>query len=141
MSYSKGHAMISHRFWLGAIATALIELFVKFTVEAGGFLNAITSSWTELAIRFTAYALLLTLSFLMLAGRSSARWALLIIFGGLGTFSLVFEPVGWLLRGGSPIGFLASAEVSMWVMILSRIAHIACVWGAIFYMFRPAPRS
>jgi hypothetical protein len=131
----------SFTLWMGAIATALIELVVKLAVEPGGFIYAVTASGKELAVRFTAYAVLLTLSLLMLTGRSWASWALLAIFGGLGTFSLVFEPIGWLLDGGSATGFLASANLAMWTMILSRIAHIACVWAAIFFMFRPAARA
>jgi hypothetical protein len=141
MSSSKHAATIGHRLWLGAIATALLELVAKLAIEPGSFTNAVAASGTELAVRFTAYAMLLTLSLLMLSGRSWARWALLFIFGGLGTFSLVFEPIAWLLDGGSVTGFLATADLATWVMILSRIAHIACVWGAIVFMFRPAARE
>src|SRR4051812_863712 len=37
-------ARISHRFWLGAIAAALVELLVKLAIEPGGFVNAATAS-------------------------------------------------------------------------------------------------
>src|SRR3954466_8840670 len=111
-------ARISHRFWLGAIAAALVELLVKLAIEPGGFVNAATASGTELAVRFAAYALLRALSLAMLAGRAWARWALLIIFGGLGTFSLVFEPIGWLLDGNAVSAFLQSADLATWIMIL-----------------------
>jgi hypothetical protein len=137
MSLSSSVIATSFKFWIGAIVTALIELVVKLDMEPGSFLNTIGASGGELAVRFTAYAVLLALSLLMLSGRSWARWALLAIFGGLGTFSLIFEPIGWLWDGGSASAFLASADLGMWIMILSRAAHIICVWAAIVFMFLP----
>jgi hypothetical protein len=141
MSLSSSATATSFKFWLGAIATALIELIVKLAIEPGSFLNTIGASGGELAVRFTAYAVLLALSLLMLSGRSWARWALLAIFGGLGTYSLAFEPIGWLMDGGSASAYLASADLSMWIMILSRVAHIICVWAAIVFMFLPGARD
>jgi hypothetical protein len=141
MTHVDRFVSVSNWLWLSAIATALVELVVKLAIEPGGFWNAVSASWTEIAVRFTAYAVLLSLSLLMLSGRSWARWALLIIFGCLGTFSLVFEPIGWFLGGGSITDFLASANLALFTMILSRVAHIACVWAAIFFMFRPVARG
>jgi hypothetical protein len=141
MSLTYSATATSFKFWLGAIATALTELIVKLAIEPGSFLNTIGASGGELAVRFTAYAVLLALSLFMLSGRSWPRWALLTIFGGLGTFSLIFEPIGWLWDGGSASAFLASADLSMWIMILSRAAHIICVWVAIVFMFLPGAQD
>lgn len=131
------NAAISHRFWLGAIATALIELVAKFALAPGGLFSAASASGAELALRGTAYAVLFTLSWLMRSGRAWARWALLIIFGLIGTLSLVVEPIVWIVEGGSVSTFLALADLGTWIMILSRVAHIACVWAATFFMFAP----
>lgn len=128
----------SHLLWLAAIATAITELVTRLAVAPEGFVAAAAGSPTELAVRFAAYALLLGLSLAMLSGRGWARWALLIIFGGLGTFSLVFEPIGWLLEGGSVSAFLAGADGPTWIMTLSRVAHIACVWAGVVFMFLPS---
>lgn len=127
----------SHYFWIGAILTAVAELLVRLVVAPGGFAAAIAEGLPELAVRIVAYAVLLTLSMLMLSGRSWARWALLVIFGGLGTFSLVFEPLQWIAEGGSGAGFLAAADLPTWLMIVTRILHVACVWIGIVLMFMP----
>jgi hypothetical protein len=127
--------------WLGAIATALVELGVRLALDPQGFAGAIADSGTELTVRFAAYTLLLTLSLLMRSGRGWARWALLVVFGGLGTFSLIFEPVEWLMAGGSTATFLANADAATWAMTLSRVAHLLCVWGAILLMFAPTARA
>ena len=131
----------SHLFWLGAIATAIIELVTRLATAPEGFVAATTSGWTELLVRFAAYALLLGLSLAMLSGRGWARWGLLIFFGGLGTFSLVFEPISWLMEGGSAGAFLAGADGATWIITISRIAHIVCVWAGVVFMFLPATRS
>jgi hypothetical protein len=141
MSRSSSATATSFKFWLGAIVTALTELVVKLAIEPGSVLSTVAASGGELAVRFTAYAVLLTLSLLMLSGRSWARWALLAIFGGLGTYSLVFEPIGWLIDGGSASAFLAAADLSMWIIIVSRLVHIICVWAAIVFMFLPGARG
>ncbi len=132
---------LSHLLWLGAIATALVELGGRLAQDPQGFVSSITGSGTELGLRFAAYALLLTLSLLMRSGRGWARRALLVVFGGLGTFSLIFEPVGWLMAGGSAATFLAKADAATWAMILSRVAHLLCVWGAILLMFAPTAHA
>ena len=138
----RGHApaavRTSHLFWLGAIATAVIEVVARLATAPEGFVAAATDGWTDLLIRVAAYALLLGLSLTMLSGRGWARWALLLIFGGLGTFSLVFEPIGWLMAGGSAGAFLAAADVTTWIITISRVAHIVCVWAGIVFMFLPA---
>lgn len=131
----------SHLFWLGAIATAIIELATRLATAPEGFVAATTSGWTELLVRFAAYALLLGLSLAMFSGRGWARWALLIIFGGLGTFSLVFEPISWLMEGGSAGAFFTGADGASWIIIISRLAHIACVWVGVAFMFLPANRN
>lgn len=132
---------ISHSLWLGAIATALVELVTRLSVAPGGFVAAATQNPTELLVRFSAYALLLALSLLMRSGRNWARIALTIIFGGLGTVSLIAEPVAWLLDGGSVAVFLSEASPDVWIMTVSRIAHIACVLAATVLMYRPDPNA
>ena len=94
----KNTAAISHWLWLGAIATAIVERVVKLAIEPGGFRDAVAAGRTELAVRFTAYVVLPALSLMMLSGKSWARWALLIMVGGLGTVSLVFEPIVFMFR-------------------------------------------
>lgn len=116
-------------FWLGAIATALFELGARFLAGAdiGG---------RELLVRFSAYLLLLTLATLMLKGSALARHALALIYGVLGTLSLVVEPVSWLAGGGGAGQWLSAATGLDLVAAVSRLAHVACVFLGVWFMYR-----
>lgn len=123
--------------WLGAVVTAIIEVLVRFAIKPGGFTAAIADSGPEIPVRMTAYAILIALALLLRARRNFARHLLTLIFGGLGLFSLLVEPVQWLMAGGDVAAFLGAADGAMWAMILSRIAHILCVVVAIVLGYTP----
>jgi hypothetical protein len=128
-------------FWLGAVAAAIIEVLVRFASEPGGFIAAVSSSYAEIGVRLSAYAILITLASLMRRGRNYARHLLTIIFGGLGIFSLTFEPVEWLADGGQVSTFLAGADAALWTMIVSRVAHILFVIAAIVLAYGRSARG
>jgi hypothetical protein len=128
---------IAFRLWVAAIVTAIVELVVRLLVDPRGFVDAVSNSGTELVVRGTAYVLLAVLATLMLRGSNIARHLLTLIFGCLGTFSLVFEPIGWIADGGDAGAFLADADAALWIMILSRVAHIVSVLGGVFLGYRP----
>ena len=127
--------------WLGAVATAIVEVLVRFAIEPGGFTAAIADSGPEIPVRLTAYAILIALALLMRARRNFARHLLTLIFGGLGLFSLLVEPVQWATDGGDIAAFLGAADGAMWAMIVSRIAHIFCVVVAIVVGYTPAANA
>ncbi len=99
-------------------------------------MEAVSNSGAELSIRCTAYVLLAVLASLMFRGSNVARHLLALIFGCLGTFSLVAEPVGWIGDGGSAAAFLANADGPLWIMILSRSLHVVSVLGGVFFGYR-----
>ncbi|SFD45196.1 hypothetical protein [Devosia psychrophila] len=121
--------------WVGAVVTAVAELSVRLVDAPEGFAAAVMTGVPELAVRGFAYILLLALGWFMLSGHNWARWTLLIIFGGLGTFSLVFEPLQWLAEGGAMDDFFATASTATWAMSVSRVLHVACVWSGVALMF------
>lgn len=127
--------------WLGAVATAIVEVLVRFAIEPGGFSAALADSGLEIPVRLTAYAILIALALSMRAGRNFARHLLTLIFGGLGLFSLLIEPVQWVMDGGDAGAFLGTADGAMWVMIASRIAHILCVVVAIVLGYTPPAKA
>jgi hypothetical protein len=120
--------------WWLAIGTALIELAVHLTQD-GHLATAIGTRKAELAVRGAAFGLLFLLSLQMARGRNRARIALTVLFGGLGTLSLVMEPLGWLVAGGDALAFLAWADGSTWIVVASRFGHLLCVLVATVLMF------
>jgi hypothetical protein len=127
--------------WMGAILAAVVELGVSLAIMPGDAIAAVEERLAEISVRVMAYAVLLALALAMRGGSNLARHFLALAFGLFGTISLVIEPGSWLLRGGDVYAFLAEADGPMWVMILSRIAHIICVVAGTALMYRPADRS
>jgi hypothetical protein len=122
--------------WIAAIVTAILELVFRFVDDSRGLVDAVAASGPELALRFAAYALLLALATLMLRGGNIVRHLLIVIFGVFGTLSLVMEPIGWITDGGNVSEYLTDADWILWVIILSRIAHIIAVLGAVIFAYR-----
>ncbi len=127
---------IAYWFWIVAIVTALTELAARFLVDPRGPMQAISESGTELAVRICAYVLLFSLATFMRRGSNVARHLLTLIYGGLGTLSLVLEPIMWVADGGDALSFLSEAGIAMWSMIVSRVLHIAAVWGGVILAYR-----
>jgi|SRR5688572_15064505 hypothetical protein len=127
--------------WMGAILAAIVELGVSLAIMPGGAVAAAEVRAAEISVRVVAYAVLLALALAMRGGSNLARHLLALAFGVFGTISLVIEPSSWLLQGGDVPAFLADADGPMWVMILSRIAHVICVVAGTALMYRPADRS
>lgn len=130
----------SFHLWMGALLTAIVELGVSLAVTPGGAIAAAEDRLAEIAVRGTAYTALLALALAMRGGSNLARHLLALAFGLFGTISLVIEPISWLLQGGDIHAFLAEADGPMWVIILSRIAHVLCVVAATALMYRPIDR-
>jgi hypothetical protein len=120
--------------WLSAIGAGVAEALVHLLLPEPPTL-------AQLAGRFGIYAVLAVLVLALRAGRDAVRWTVAVLLGGLGTVSLVIEPVSWLLAGGSPGLFLVTAEGPALVAAGLRIAHLVAVVSALVLMFRPAANS
>lgn len=123
-------------FWMAAIVTAIIELAIRLLADPRGLAETIAASGTELMVRGCAYVLLLMLACLVLWGSNLARHLLTAIYGAIGTFSLVVEPISWMIDGGNVVGFLAEADAAQWLITISRTAHIAAVLGGVWFGYR-----
>ncbi len=60
-----------------------------------------------------------------------------MLLGGVGTLSLVIEPLSWLLAGGSPTAFLTTADGPALLVAGLRVVHLVAVLTALVLMFRP----
>ena len=116
--------------WLLAIAAGAAEALVRLALPE-------PPTVTDLAVRCAIYATLVVLVLALRTGSNPVRWTLAVLLGGLGTLSLVVEPLSWLLDGGSPTGYLATADGLALLVVGLRVLHIAAVLAAVVAMFRP----
>ena len=116
--------------WRSAIAAGGAETLVRI-----GLPDPPTSG--QLTVRFAIYAVLTVLVLALLSGQTAVRWAVAVLLGGVGTLSLVMEPLSWLLAGGSPVTFLATADDPTLLVAGLRVAHLVAVLTAMVLMFRP----
>ena len=122
---------LSVALWLTAIAAGVVETLVRLLLPE-------PPSMAQLAVRFGLYTGLAVLVMALHTGRNAVRWAVALLLGGIGTLSLVVEPVSWLLAGTSPAEFFASADTTTLVITGLRVLHIAAVFAALTLLFRPA---
>ncbi|MDN5920278.1 MAG: hypothetical protein L0I76_35140 [Pseudonocardia sp.] len=117
--------------WLGAILAGVIEALVHLALpdppDAGG-----------LAVRFGIYLVLGALVLALGTGRNAVRWTVAVLMGGVGTLSLVVEPIGWMLDGGSPVAWLLAADAPVLLAAALRVLHLVAVAAALVMMFRPS---
>ncbi|MBW0104951.1 hypothetical protein [Pseudonocardia sp. KRD291] len=117
--------------WLGAILAGVAEAFVHLALPdppAAG----------DLAVRFGIYLVLGALVLALRTGRNAVRWAVAVLMGVVGTLSLVVEPLGWVLGGGSPVAWLSTAGAPELLAAGLRVVHLVAVAAALVTMFRPS---
>jgi hypothetical protein len=122
--------------WVGAVSAGGIESVLH---AAEAFTSGSTSVFTVLAqllLRATVYAGVLAIVAQLWQGRNWARWTLAVLLGGVGTASLVAEPVIWLAEGHR-LGELAP-DAAFFTVAGVRLLHLMAVWAALVLMFQPA---
>jgi hypothetical protein len=117
--------------WLAAIATGGVEALVRLLLPE-------PPTPAQLTVRFAIYTAFVVLVLALHTGRNTVRWAVAVLLGGIGTLSLVVEPLDWLLAGGSPTSFLTTADGPTLLVTALRTLHIAAVAVALTLLFRPS---
>lgn len=117
--------------WIAAVGAGAVETIVRI------YLLPDPPTGPQVVVRSVVYAAVVGLVLLLPTGRNAVRWALAVLLGGIGTLSLVVEPVQWLLDGGAPAAFLAAADTPTLLVTALRVLHLACVGAALVLMFRP----
>jgi hypothetical protein len=120
--------------WLTAIGAGVGETLVRLALPD-------PPTGRELAVRCAIYAALALLVLALRTGRRAVRLALTVLLGGVGLLSLLGEPAGWVLAGGSVADFLGSADALTWVVVLIRALHVGAVVVALAAMYRPAANA
>jgi hypothetical protein len=127
----------SVRLWLLAIAAGLVETALVVVEATSGQVGSAAVA-VGVAVRLLAFTGLAYLAIRLGRGRSWARVALAVLYGGLGTLSLVIGPVSWLAEGGSLSDAVAGVDLGSGLFAASRIAHLGAVVAAVVLMFHPA---
>ncbi len=121
--------------WLTAVGAGIVETAIRVVYSMSG-----GPEGSGLLVRAVVYAVALYAIFQMRAGRRWARVALAALLGGIGTLSLVVDPISWL--AGNPLGeVLAQADVLFFLVAPIRAVHLAAVVAALVFMFLPAANA
>jgi hypothetical protein len=128
---------MSFLLWLVALAAGVAETIVGLI----NFDPAATEAISILGIRLVITAVLVYIIAQMRLGKNWARITLAVLLGGIGTLSLVFDPVSWLIEGNSLHEFIQNADFAFIVFASIRVVHLASVLAALAFMFRPAANN
>jgi hypothetical protein len=131
----------SYRLWLLAIAAGLFETALAVVDAVSGDTGSAAEVAVGVAVRLLAFTGLAYLATRLRQGRNGARVALAVLYGGLGTLSLVIGPVTWLAEGGSLAEAVAAADLGSVLFAASRVVHLGAVIAAVLLMFHPAANA
>jgi hypothetical protein len=96
---------------------------------------------TGVAIRVIVYLVALYIIAQMRLGKRWARLTLAVLLGGIGTLSLVVEPISWLAGGNSLGEVFKEADLLFLIIAPIRAFHLAAVVTALVLMFLPAANN
>jgi hypothetical protein len=131
----------SVRLWLLAVAAGLFETALAVVDATSGNSGSAAEVAVGVAVRLLAFTGLAYLATRLRQGKNWARVALAVLYGGLGTLSLVIGPVTWLAEGGSLADAVAAADLGSVLFAASRVVHLGAVIAALVLMFTPAANA
>ncbi|MEV1296135.1 hypothetical protein [Pseudonocardia sp. NPDC049635] len=122
---------VSVALWLGAILSGVVESLVRLAGPAA-------PTVVELVAGAAVHLVLAVFVLQLCTGREAVRWTVAGLFGVVGMWWLVAEPLRALLGGATVAGFLAAASGPELLAAGLRSLHVAEVLGALALLFRPA---
>jgi hypothetical protein len=131
----------SFRLWLVAVAAGVFETALVVVDATDGEVGSAAQVAVGVAVRLLVFTGLVYLAAQLRLGKNWARVALAVLYGGLGTLSLVIGPVTWLAEGGSLADAavaVATADLGSVLFAASRVVHLGAVIAALILMFHPA---
>jgi hypothetical protein len=133
-----GQLQASFRLWLVAIAAGVFETVLVVVDATNGEVGSAAQVAVGVAVRLLVFTGAVYLAAQLRLGKNSARVALAVLLGGIGTLSLVIGPVTWLAEGGSLADAVAAADLGSVLFAASRVVHLGAVIAALLLMFHPA---
>src|SRR5919112_1386373 len=132
-----GEVRASFLLWLTAVAAGVLEtiIHVIYSLFVGSWGEA---DVTGVIIRVIVYTVAVYLIAQMRLGKRWARIALAVLLGGIGTLSLVIDPISWLAAGNSPGEVFTQADLLFFFITPIQAVHLVAVIAALVFMFLPA---
>ncbi|MCX4783027.1 hypothetical protein [Streptomyces sp. NBC_01264] len=131
----------AYALWLTAVAAGAFETVLAIGRMAADGTGSPGEIGVGLAIRLSVFTAAVLVARRM---RDGARWARIVLalgLGVLGTASMVLQPLGHLLDGGSIVAAAEGAGALDWVFGASRAVHVGAVLTAVLLMFLPASNA
>jgi hypothetical protein len=122
--------------WIAAVAMGVLETVIRVIYSLSGGPES-----SGLLIRVVVYTVAVFVIVQMRSGKGWARLTLAVLLGGVGTLSLVIDPISWLASGNSPGEVFAHADALFYFVAPIRAVHLAAVIAALVFMFVPAANT
>jgi hypothetical protein len=134
--------------WLTAVGAGVLETFIRIIdalamgwASGSGGETDLTGVITGVVIRVIVYTLVVYIITRMRLGKRWARLSLAVLLGGIGTLSLIIDPMSWLAAGNSLSDVFTEADLLFFLVTPIRSFHLAAVIGALVLMFLPAANT
>ena len=134
--------------WLTAVAAGVLETIIRVIdalamglASGSGGQTDLTGLILNVLIRVIVYGLVVYIATRMRLGKRWARLALAILLGGIGTLSLVIDPISWLAGSNSLSEVFREADLLFFLIAPIRTVHLAAEVGALVSMFLPAANT
>jgi hypothetical protein len=119
--------------WLTAVGAGVVETLIRIIYSLSGGPES-----NGLLVRAVVYVAAVYIIAQMRLGKRWARMTLAVLLGGIGTLSLIIDPISWLAGGNSLREVYAQADVLFYLVAPVRAVHLAAVVAAFVLMFLPA---
>lgn len=122
--------------WLTAVGAGVVETLIRIIYSSAGGPDS-----NGLLLRAVVYVAAVYIIAQMRLGKRWARITLAVLLGGIGTLSLVIDPISWLAGGNSLREVFAQANLLFVLIAPIRAVHLAAVIAAFVLMFLPAANA
>jgi hypothetical protein len=134
--------------WLAAVGAGVLETIIRIIdasaigwISGSGGETDVTGVISDVVIRVIIYTLVVYIITRMRLGKSWARITLAVLLGGIGTLSLVIDPISWLAGGNSLSEVFTQADLLFFLIAPIRIVHLTAVIAALALMFLPSANT
>jgi hypothetical protein len=127
--------------WLTAVAAGVVETILRVFYSLFEGSGVGEAEVTGVVIRVIVYTVVIYIIAQMRLGKRWARTTLAALLGGIGTLSLVIDPILWLAGGNALREVFAQANLLFYMVAPIRAVHLAAVLAALVCMFLPAANT